>query len=58
MIREDREPLAELAQLNTDAAPLAMRVMEGSGTAQEQWIFAQRLRSRNETSYSIRGVMV
>lgn len=43
MIREDRELLAELARLNTDLVPLAMHVMEGSATAQEQQAFAQRL---------------
>ncbi|MGH3815423.1 MAG: hypothetical protein ACRDUV_23730 [Pseudonocardiaceae bacterium] len=43
MIRKDRELLVELARLNTDVVPLAMRVMEGSATAQEQRVFAQRL---------------
>ncbi|MGH3870263.1 MAG: hypothetical protein ACRDSR_01895 [Pseudonocardiaceae bacterium] len=43
MIREDRELLAELARLNTDLVPLALHVMEGSATAHEQRIFAQRL---------------
>lgn len=43
VIREDRELLAELARLNTDMVPLAMRMMEGSATAPEQRIFAQRL---------------
>ncbi len=43
MIREDRELLAELAQLNTDVVPLAMQLMEGSATGQEQRVFAQRL---------------
>lgn len=48
MIREDRELLAELARLNTDVVPLAMRVMEGSATGQEQRIFAQRLIAAGE----------
>ena len=48
MIRADRELLAELARLNTDVVPLAMRVMEGSATAQEQRIFAQRLIAAGE----------
>ncbi|MGH3928792.1 MAG: hypothetical protein ACRDTF_02295 [Pseudonocardiaceae bacterium] len=48
MIREDRELLAELARLNTDVVPLAMRVMENSATAQEQRIFAQRLITAGE----------
>ncbi len=43
MIREDRELLAELARLNGDMAPLAMRVMEGSASAAEQQHYAQRL---------------
>ncbi len=43
MIREDRELLAELARLNTDVVPLAMRVMDGSVTAEEQCAFAERL---------------
>ncbi|MGH4020471.1 MAG: hypothetical protein ACRDT0_14790 [Pseudonocardiaceae bacterium] len=43
MIREDRELLAELARVNSDAAPLAMRVMDGSATADEQHGFAERL---------------
>jgi anti-sigma factor RsiW len=48
VIREDRELLAELALLNTDVVPLAMRVMEGSATAQEQRVFAQRLIAAGE----------
>ncbi|HEY2766400.1 MAG TPA: hypothetical protein VGJ13_20670 [Pseudonocardiaceae bacterium] len=43
MIREDRELLAELARLNGDMAPLAMRIMEGSASAAEQQHYAQRL---------------
>lgn len=43
MIREDRELLTELARLNTDMAPLAMRIMEGSASAAEQTHYAQRL---------------
>ncbi|MGH3981011.1 MAG: hypothetical protein ACRDRZ_18780 [Pseudonocardiaceae bacterium] len=43
MIREDRELLAELARVNSDAAPLAMRVMDESATADEQYGFAERL---------------
>src|SRR5918912_3022329 len=34
--REDRELLAELAQLNTDMVPLAMRVMDDSASSAEQ----------------------
>lgn len=48
MIREDRELLAELARLNTDVVPLAMELMEGSATAQEQRVFAQRLIAAGE----------
>ncbi len=43
MSREDRELLAELAQLNTAMAPLALRIMEDSASAAEQECYAQRL---------------
>lgn len=43
MILEDRELLAALARLNSDVAPLAMRVMEGSATVEEQYSFAGRM---------------
>lgn len=43
MIREDRELLAELARVNSDVTPLAMRIMDGSVTADEQCGFAERL---------------
>ncbi|HEV7452025.1 MAG TPA: hypothetical protein VGO16_11695 [Pseudonocardiaceae bacterium] len=43
MIREDRELLAELAQINTAMAPLAMRIMDDSASAAEQARYAQRL---------------
>jgi hypothetical protein len=43
MIRQDRELLAELARVNSDVAPLAMRIMEGSATAEEQRELAGRL---------------
>ncbi len=43
MTREDHELLAELARLNNDAAPLALRVMEGSASAVEQHDYAKRL---------------
>lgn len=43
MTRDDRELLAELARLNGDVAPLAMRLMDGSASAAEQYAFAQRL---------------
>lgn len=36
MIREDRLLLADLGQLNTDVAPLALRIMDGTATAAEQ----------------------
>jgi hypothetical protein len=48
VIREDRELLAELARLNTDVVPLAMQMMEGRATAQEQRIFAKRLIAAGE----------
>ncbi|MCA1675904.1 MAG: hypothetical protein LC799_28280 [Actinobacteria bacterium] len=43
MIREDRELLAELAQLNADMAAFALRVMENSASTAEQQHYAQRL---------------
>lgn len=43
MIREDRELLTELARVNRDIAPLAMRIMEGSAGATEQQHYGQRL---------------
>jgi len=43
MIREDRELLAELARLNRELAPLALRMMDGSASSGEQQNYAQRL---------------
>jgi len=43
VIRTDRELLAELARLNTDVVALAMRIMDDSVTADEQYAFADRL---------------
>lgn len=43
MSPEDRELLAELAAINSDVTPLAMRIMDGSVTSEEQLSFAQRL---------------
>ncbi|MGH3884395.1 MAG: hypothetical protein ACRDRC_13495 [Pseudonocardiaceae bacterium] len=43
MIRADRELLAELARLNSDVVPLAMRIMGESVTVDEQHAFAKRL---------------
>jgi EAL domain-containing protein (putative c-di-GMP-specific phosphodiesterase class I) len=43
MIRADRELLAELALLNSDVVPLAMRMMDDTATADEQRAFAERL---------------
>lgn len=48
MIREDRELLAELARLNTEMVPLAMRIMEASASADEQAHYAQRLIAAGE----------
>jgi hypothetical protein len=48
VIREDRELLAELAQINTAMAPLAMRIMEGSASSAEQAHYAQRLIAAGE----------
>ena len=43
MTLQDRELLAELARLNSDVTPFAMRVIDGSITAEEQHEFADRL---------------
>lgn len=48
MIREDRELLAELARINTEMAPLAMRIMDGSAGSIEQAHYAQRLIAAGE----------
>lgn len=48
MIREDRELLAELARLNGDMAPLALRIMDDSASAVEQQHYAQRLIAAGE----------
>lgn len=43
MIREDRELLAELGRVNSTVAPLALRIMDDSATATEQYEMAGRL---------------
>ncbi len=43
MIREDRELLAELARVNSDVAPLALRLMDDRATAEEQQDLGERL---------------
>ncbi len=43
MIRDDRELLAELALVNSDVVPVAMRVMDDSATSEEQRALAERL---------------
>jgi len=43
MTREDRELLAELARLNTALAPLALRIIDGSATTDEQQNYGRRL---------------
>jgi hypothetical protein len=48
VIREDRELLAELARLNQEMAPLAMRMMEGSASIAELQNYAQRLIAAGE----------
>ena len=48
MIRDDREPLAEPARVNSDVVPLAMRIMDDSATAAEQHELAQRLIAAGE----------
>jgi hypothetical protein len=61
VIREDRELLAELARLNSDMAPFAMRVIDGGASIAEQVHYAQRLiaagkrlqRRANETTGTV-----
>ncbi|MGH3695516.1 MAG: hypothetical protein ACRDRX_16275 [Pseudonocardiaceae bacterium] len=48
MIREDRELLTELARLNREMAPLALRMMDGSASAAEQQQYARRLTDAGE----------
>ena len=48
MIREDRELLAELAKVNSDVVPVAMRVMDNSATTEEQWTLGSRLIAAGE----------
>jgi hypothetical protein len=48
VIREDRELLTELARLNRAMAPLAMCIMEGTASADEQRNYAQRLIAAGE----------
>lgn len=43
MIRADRELLADLARMNSDVAPLAMRIIDSTVTVEEQQMFADRL---------------
>jgi hypothetical protein len=48
VIREDRELLAELARLNREMTPLAMRLMDDSASTAEQAHYAQRLIAAGE----------
>jgi hypothetical protein len=48
VIREDRELLAELARLNSAMVPFAMRIMEGTASADEQHDYALRLIAAGE----------
>ncbi len=48
MIREDRELLTELARLNREMAPLALRMMEGSASTTDQQTYAERLIAAGE----------
>ncbi|MGH3828098.1 MAG: hypothetical protein ACRDQX_13150 [Pseudonocardiaceae bacterium] len=48
MIREDRELLAEMAELNTAMAPLALRIMDGSASTAEQRNYALRMIAAGE----------
>jgi hypothetical protein len=48
VIREDRELLAGLARLNSDMAPLAMKMMDGSAMTDERYSFSRRLMALGE----------
>ncbi|MGH3669106.1 MAG: hypothetical protein ACRDSH_00500 [Pseudonocardiaceae bacterium] len=48
MIREERELLTELAQLNRDMTPLCMRIMDRSASVAEQQAYAERLIAAGE----------
>jgi hypothetical protein len=48
VIRADRELLTELARLNREMAPLALRMMEGSASIAEQHSYAERLIATGE----------
>jgi hypothetical protein len=48
VIREDRELLAELARLNREMTPLAMRIMDGSASVAQQQDYALRLIAAGE----------
>jgi hypothetical protein len=43
VIRTDRQLLADLARLNSDVVPLAMRIIDDTATSEEQHVFADRL---------------
>ncbi len=43
MTRDDCLLLADLAKVNTDTAPTAMRIMDGSATVEQQRDLAARL---------------
>jgi len=48
VIRTDRELLADLARLNRELAPLALRMMDGSASITEQRNDARRLIAAGE----------
>lgn len=48
MTLEDRELLAALARLNSDVVSLAMKLMDGKLTAEEQYSFAGRMMALSE----------
>lgn len=63
MTREDRELLTELARLNRELAPLAIRMMEGSASIAEQQSYAERLiaigeRLRRRTGETVEATVV
>jgi len=43
VIRADRELLADLARMNSDVVPLAMRIIDDNATFDERRTFADRL---------------
>jgi len=53
---EDRKLLTELAWVSKEAVPLAMKIIDGDATADEQHKFAERLFTLAERLHGREGV--